>query len=149
MIMYQRRLNPSSTAHITLALGVSGPITYNGRYPPDSEPRFFFKLIGGHPYCLPDDPCHGFVQEPNGAGEYSLPDLIFVAFLISCHKAHTLTKTKDIYSFISQKYEAWTSKGPKGMTLLGHGLSNLEPLELGLDKMHLLATFELKAGTSV
>ncbi|KAF9062792.1 hypothetical protein BDP27DRAFT_1368570 [Rhodocollybia butyracea] len=60
-----KEIEPFLTAQITLALDVSGSITYSGPY--SLKSRYFFKLVGGHPYCLPDDPCFGVVEEqPNG-----------------------------------------------------------------------------------
>ncbi|KAF9063791.1 hypothetical protein BDP27DRAFT_1426537 [Rhodocollybia butyracea] len=76
-----QEIEPFLTAQINQALDVpKGSIIYwHGPYP--AQPRFFIKVIGGHPYCLPDDACFGIVNQPN-VGEYLLPDLIFFAFLI-------------------------------------------------------------------
>ncbi|KAF9062795.1 hypothetical protein BDP27DRAFT_1451595 [Rhodocollybia butyracea] len=101
------------TSQITLAFDVSGSITYSGPYP--MQPRFFFKLIGGHPYCLPEDPCFGVVKQPNGAGTHSNWQ----------QERHIL-----IYQ---PKVRGLDFKGSKGFDIVG--AYPLNPLEKGLLKM--------------
>ncbi|KAF9062797.1 hypothetical protein BDP27DRAFT_1427566 [Rhodocollybia butyracea] len=98
------------TSQITLALDVSGLITYSGPY--SMQPRCFFKLIGGHPYCQPEDPCFGVVEQPNSAGTHS-------------------NWKKERHILIYQPKVRF--KGSKGFDIVG--AYPLDPLEKGLPKM--------------